>query len=143
MDSLQNSVYDNHNYYSSADQLLGINSITTEPFPYIDPIKTAEKFTNSDYEAPPKLDDYEQLHPINISDNVQYDYPLSISNSVGSMQSSISPVGQALSEDEQIYEDPGHIKEEIYQWFKQRNICKLNKSSVRYVYKQGIVHVCS
>ena len=135
MDILQNSVYDNHNYvyYSSADQLLGINSITTEP--YINPVKTTEKFTNDDYEAPPKLDNYEQLHPIDIFDDVQYDYPLTISNSVGSTQGSASPVGQALSEDEQIYKDPGHIKEEIYKWFKQSNICKLDKNSIRYVNK--------
>ena len=121
-------MYDKPNYYSSADQFLGI-----APQPYLDPVSTIGRFANGDYEAPPKLDNYEQPHPI--FDDVQYevaDYLLP--NGVGSntMQSSTLPVGEAtLSEDEQIYEDPGHIKEEIYEWFKQRNICKLNRNSIR------------
>ena len=52
------------------------------------------------------------------------------------------PVGEtALPEDEQIYEDPGHIKEEIYEWFKQRNIFKIDKDSIRYINKLFIKHL--
>ena len=54
------------------------------------------------------------------------------------------PVGEtALLEDEQIYEDPGHIKEEIYEWFKQRNIFKIDKDSVRYANKLFITYLAS
>ena len=126
----QNIVYDNPNYYSSADHFLGANNIT--PQPYLDPVETIRRFANNDYEAPPKLDNYEQPHPSNIFDDVRYevaDYPLPTSNST---DSSALLVGEhTLSEDEQIYEDPGHIKEEIYEWFKQRNICMFGKNSVR------------
>ena len=103
----------------------------------MDPVKTIGRFSNAinDYETPPKLDNYEQPHLGSLFDDVKYevaDYPMSTSNSVGSnsMQNSTLPVGQVL-EDEQIYEDPGHIKEEIYEWFKQRNICKLDTNSIR------------
>ena len=103
----------------------------------MDPVKTIGRFSIAinDYETPPKLDNYEQPHLGGLFDDVRYevaDYPLSTSNSVGSnsMQNSTLPVGQVL-EDEQIYEDPGHRKEEIYEWFKQRNICKLDKNSIR------------
>ena len=137
---LQNIVYDNPNYYSSVDQLLGANGIAIEPLAYLDPVETTggfpnNGFPNNDYEAPPNLDNHVKPYPGNLYDDVQYevaDYPSPIGNI---MQSSTLPVGEALPEDEQIYEDPGHIKEEIYQWFKQRNICKLDKSSIRCVYK--------
>ena len=128
-------MYDNPNYYSSADQFLGANGIT--PQPYLDPVETIRRFANNDYEAPPKLDNYEQPHPSNIFDDVRYelaDYPLPTGVISNTLQSSILPAdGATLSEDEQIYEDPGHIKEEIYEWFKQRNIFKIDKNSIRYI----------
>ena len=134
---LQNIVYDNPNYYSSADQLLSVNNIATEPMPYLDPVETIRKFPDNDYETPPNLDHH--VKPVDLFDDVQYevaDYPLPTgAGSNNTMQNGTLPVGEALPEDEQIYEDPGHIKEEIYQWFKQRNICKLHKGSIRYVYK--------
>ena len=89
---------------------------------------------NNDYEFPPKLDSYKQPHTSGLFDDVRYevaDYSLPTIVGSDSMQSSTSPAGQVLSEDEEVYEDPGHIKEEIYQWFKQRNICKLDKNSIR------------
>ena len=135
---LQNIVYDNPNYYSSADQLLSVNSIANEPMPYLDPVETIGKFPDNDYEAPPNLDNHVKPHPVDLFDDVQYevaDYPLPIGAGSNTMQNGTLPVGEALPEDEQIYEDPGHIKEEIYQWFKQRNICKLHKNSIWYVHK--------
>ena len=132
-------MYDNPNYYSSADKFLDANAISTEPLPYLDPIKRASRFSCNDYEAPPQLDEYEQPHLSDLYDDIKYEpveYLLPTSKSVGSdtTQSNTLPVSEAiLPEDEQIYEDPGHIKEEIYEWFKQRNICKLNKNSIRYV----------
>ena len=100
--------------------------------PYLDPVKTIGRIVNDDYEAIPKLDNYEQPY---LFDDVHYDVPndpLSTTTGSNSMHSSTLPTGEALSEEgEKIYEDPGHIKEKIYELFKQRNIHKLDKSSVR------------
>ena len=105
--------------------------------PYLIPVKTIGKIVSSDYEVVPKLEGYEQT---GLYKDVQYeavDYSLSTGNILptNTMSSNTLPVGEALSKDEQIYEDPGHIKEEIYKWFKQRNICRLDKNIIRYIYR--------
>ena len=123
-------MYEIPNHSSSTDQLLDANVINTEP--YLCPINTIEIFATDDYEAPPDLNSY-YVQP----DNVQcegVDYLLPTANSVTSntMQSSTLSAGQAtLPEDERLYEDPGHIKEEICEWFKQRNVYMLDKNSIR------------
>ena len=97
--------------------------------PYLDPVETIGRVVNDDYEVIPKLDNYEQPQ---LFDDVHYevaDYPLSTGSII--LESSTLPAGEALPQDEEIYEDPGHVKEEIYEWFKQRNICNLDRSSVR------------
>ena len=132
---MQNIVYDNPNYYSSADKFHGGN---TEPLPYLDPIKTISRFSSNDYEAPPILDEYEKPHLSDLVDNIKYEaieYLIPTSKSAGNntIQSGTLPVSEAtLPEDDQIYEDPGYVKDEIYEWLKQRNICKLDKNSIRY-----------
>ena len=131
-------MYDNPNFYPSSNQSYGASSNTTEPLPYLDPVTTLGKYNSNDYEAAPELNNYEQPHLSDLFDNIQYevaDYPLPTSNSIGSnpMQNGTLPVGEELPEDEQIYEDPGHIKEEIYEWFKQRNIFKIDKNNIRYI----------
>ena len=126
---LQNTVYDSPNYYSSADQLHCTNGHTTEPLSYLDPVKTIRKAVNDDYEVMPQLDNYEQ--PL-LFDDTHYevaDYPVSTKSTI--LESSTLPAGETLPQDEEIYEDPGHVKEEIYEWFKQRNICNFHKNSVR------------
>ena len=137
-------MYDSPDYYSSTNQVLVANSCAIEPAPYLDPVKTVERLANanSDYETPPVLSDCEESHLDDLVDDVQYeavDYllPTSSNESTTSnsesttVQNSTLSVGQMLLKDEQTYEDPGHIKEEIYEWFKQRNISKLDKNSVR------------
>ena len=127
---LQDAVYDNPNYYSSSNQLLGVSNNANEPMPYLDPVTTIGRIANDDYEVPPILDNYEQPH---MFDDMHYevaDYPIPTTESI-ILQSNTLPAEESLPVDEEIYEDPGHIKEEIYEWFKQRNICKLDKSSVR------------
>ena len=119
---------DNPNYHSSADQLHCTNG---GPLAYLDPVQTIGRVVNDDYEVIPMLDNYEQPH---LFDDVRYevpDYPSPASTGNIILESNTLPAGEALPQDEEIYEDPGHIKEEIYEWFKQRNICKLDKSSVR------------
>ena len=100
--------------------------------PYLDPVK----LISLDYEVPPILDNYEHPPPRDLFDDVKYevaDCNCPLTNNVDSdiTQRSTLPAGEALPEDEEIYVDPGHVKEEIYEWFKQRNICNLDKSSVR------------
>ena len=117
---MQNTEYDNSNYYSSADQLLDANGYTIEPAPYLDPVKTVGIFpnANNDYEIPPKLENYKQPHTSGLCDDVQYevaDYSLPTIVGSDTVLNSTSPVGQVLSKDEQIYEDPGHI-------YKRRDI---------------------
>jgi len=102
--------------------------------PYLDPVKTIGKTVSSDYEVLPKFEGYDQP---GLYKDMQYesvDYSLSTGNTTPNniVPSNTLPVGEALSKDEKIYEDPGHIKEEIYKWFKQRNICKLDKNIIRY-----------
>ena len=38
---------------------------------------------------------------------------------------------EEVSNNEPIYEDPGHIKENIYEWLEQRGILKLDTKIVR------------
>ena len=75
---LQSIVYDNPNYYSSADQLISANAIET--IPYLDPVETRINANINDYELPPQLDNYEQFcHQSELFDDVNYemaDYPL-------------------------------------------------------------------
>ena len=122
-------MYDNP-YYSSADQLHCANGHSIEPLPYLDPVKTIGRIVNDDYEVIPKLDDYEKLHQFN---DVHYDVPDDPLPTAGSntIYSISLPAGEMLPEDDKTYEDPGHIKEKIYELFKQRNIHKLDKSSIR------------
>ena len=98
--------------------------------PYLDPVK----LISSDYEVPPKLGNYEHPPPRDLFDDVKYevaDCPLTNNVDSDMTQRSTLPAGEALAEDEEIYVDPGHVKEEIYEWFKQRNICIFDKYSVR------------
>lgn len=121
---------DIHDYYSSADQFHGTNGRTVEATPYLDPVKAISQLAEDDYEVPP----HDQSHLSDLFDDVKYvvtGYPLPTNNGGESnaMESNVLPVG--IPEDEQIYEDPGHKKEEIYEWFEQRNTYKIDKNSVR------------
>ena len=124
-------MYDNPNYYSSADQFLGAYDHTTEPTPYLDPVKTIGRIANEDYEVPPKLDNYERPQLFDYAHYEVANYPAATGSIILQSGTLQLPVEETLPEDEQIYEDPGHIKEEIYELFKQRNICQLDRSSIR------------
>ena len=103
------------------------------------PLETKGRDVKDDYEVIPKLDNYEQ--PL-LFDDAHYekaDYPLSTESTI--LESSTLPAGEALPQDEKIYEDPGHVKEKIYEGFKQRNICNLDKSTVRYTNYQTLAHM--
>ena len=43
-------------------------------------------------------------------------------------------VSNALSSNEQIYQDPGHKKEIIYSWFEKKKFRKIRQKDIRLVY---------
>ena len=106
--------------------------------PYLDPLETIGRVVKEDYEVIPKLDHYEQPLLFNDAHYEKADYPVSTESTI--LESSTLPAGEALPQDEKIYEDPGHVKEKIYEGFKQRNICNLDKSTVRYTNYQTHAH---
>ena len=122
----------NASYYLNVEQLLDVNGQTIEQIPTSDPVKATGRYENIDYEAIPKLDNFKQPQLNGPCGSVQYSYLLPINDSQSApTQNSTMTSGKVILQDEQIYEDPGHIKEEIYEWLKQRNICKLDKHNVR------------
>ena len=125
----------NPSYYLNVHHLLDVNGQAIEQPAVSYPVKITGRYANIDYQAIPKLDNINQPRLSDSCSDVKYSYLLPINNSQSTpTQNGTMSLDQTLSEDEQIYEDPGHIKEEIYQWFKQRSIRMLDKSSVRYVH---------
>ena len=68
------------------------------------------------YEMSDRPYQYEEAIPSTIRDNMEY-----------------STVGEVLSDDELMYEDPGHKKEKIYAWFEKKKFRKIEGKSVRSV----------
>ena len=79
-----------------------------------------------DYEAVPQLNNYDMLdqikreytyldNPLDASNNPQpYDFPLSYSSSSAGT----------------IYQDPGHCKEVIYEWFEKMKFRKIHSGDI-------------
>ena len=100
--------------------------------PYLDPVKIIQ----GDYEVSPELKNYKYPPPKDMFDDVKYaviGYPLATTdiNQNISMQTSTSPAGEETLEYEDIFKDPGHIKEEIYKSLKQKNINRIYKNTIR------------
>jgi len=87
----------------------------------LEPVTVTRKFARNDYEPPPIL-------PATTSDvHSSNQYEIIDATGVGLYQSV-----DVLPDNEQLYEDPGHVKEKIYGWLKQKNICRLKKNYIRY-----------
>ena len=121
---------DSLHYYSSPDfassdkhneATPGVNSISTIA-------KHHSKMSNSDYESPPAMNTYETPGYEMSDESCQ------INNS---MEDNV--VSEALPDEEQIYEDPGHSEEKIYIWFEEKKFRKLRESDIKYVY---VVIIC-
>ena len=118
--SLQGLIYSNPTYYSSAD----------EPVAYLDPVKA--KSSAEDYETYTMMNVYEQPHngdlyaTAHIPDH--YETSDSPANNINDNEVHLN---EELTNSEPIYEDPGHIKENIYEWLEQREILKLDTKIVR------------
>jgi len=85
-------------------------------------------------------DDYEALLPLNTYDTPSCQvsdtpYQNEIVADTSAFKDSIkeSTVGEALSDDEQIYKDPGHKKEKIYAWFEEKRFRKIKGNNIRCV----------
>ena len=109
---------DNLHYYSSADfpDSNRQNEATTDVNSIV---KHHSKLSNNDYEFPPAVNTYE-TPGYEISDESCH-----IRNSTED-----NVAGEALPDDEQIYEDPGHNKEKIYVWFEEKKFRRIRESDI-------------
>ena len=123
----------NHGYHSSVDKTINDDNKSNEALPYMDPTNTIAKdysnISGFDYEALPELTSMYEKPDYEIPDG-----PSQYEEATASVFRD-SMVGKELPDDEQIYEDPGHNKEEIYSWFEEKKFRKLNRSNIKYVAK--------
>ena len=123
------TAFENRSYYSSVDKIITDGSKPDEALPYMDLtntiVKDYPKTSSFDYEALPELTSvYEK------PDYEMPDEPSQYEEAAFSIFRE-STVGEELRDDEQIYEDPGHNKEEIYSWFEEKKFRKLDRSDIR------------
>ena len=105
---------------------------------YMDPasviVKDYSKASSDDYMALPTLNEYETPH----SQSTCY-FELSAHSTVGD-DIGYTTVGEALPDNEAIYEDPGHNKEKIYAWFEKKKFQVLQRNDIQLV---RIIHCIS
>ena len=89
--------------------------------------------SNYDYEAVSEPSTYVYEDPPWVSDE-SFQYEVAATQYEVAATTSVtrdSTVGEAPSDDAQVYEDPGHNKEEIYSWFKEKNSQVLRRSEIQ------------
>jgi len=94
-----------------------LNGKPSEAIPYMDPtsntVKDHPKASGDDYVDLPALNTYETLdYQMQVPDT-PYQYELAADTSVFKDSIKDSTVGEALPDNEQIYEDPGYKKENL------------------------------
>ena len=88
-------------------------------------VKNYAETSSFDYEALPELTSmYEK--PDYVLPDEPYHYEEAITAAFTD-----TIVGEALPDDEQIYEDPGYDKNEIYAWFEEKKLRKLERSDIK------------
>ena len=96
---------------------------------YMDPTtiipKDRPKASSNDYMALPKLNEYQKPH----SQSAYY-FELSTRSTVED-DIGYTTVGEALPDNEAIYEDPGHNKEKIYAWFEKKKFRVLQRNDIQ------------
>ena len=117
--------------YSSVDKIINDDNKPNKALPYMDPTNTKDypKTSSFDYEALPELTSMYEKPDYEMPDGPSQYEEAATSIIRGSM------VGEEFPDDEQIYEDPGHNKEEIYSWFEEKKFRKLDRSDIKYVAK--------
>ena len=113
---------DSPDYYASVRHELG------EATCYMDPTSSIVKdHRKNDYEAVPVLSMYEEPE-----DLTPYEYEVD-TGSIFSNSMEDSTMIETLPDSEQIYQDPGYNKEEIYSWFEKKKFRKIKRSDIKYV----------
>ena len=126
---LQN-MYSNPTYYSSADVKHNNQAIAHhEPLPYLDPMKVES--SADDYEVYTMMNVYEQPQNGDLYTSAHIPDHYKTADTLDSSNDNEVHLDDKLSNNEPIYEDPGHIKENIYEWLEQRGILKLDTKIVR------------
>ena len=123
-------MYSNPTYYSSADVKHNQAAAYHEPVPYLDPMKVES--SADDYEVYTMMNVYEQPQngDLYTSGHIPDHYETA-DFSASNINDYEVHLDEGLSNSEPIYEDPGHIKENIYEWLEQRGILKLDTKIVR------------
>ena len=107
-----------------------------EPIPYSEPINSTDTVKKSSkYKS---TDDYESLPVLkNLVHNYEIvEAPYQILQDpkeipTPTYENNLA-VSDRVSNNEQIYEDPGHKKEVIYSWFEKKKFRKIKKEDIRY-----------
>ena len=92
----------------------------------MEPANDHPKLSSNDYQALPELGTYEKA-------DMPYQYEVAITSSAYRNSLDGSILCDSLPDDEKIYEDPGHVEENIYTWFEEKKFRKIKKTNVRYV----------
>ena len=93
---------------------------------------THKDHANNDYEALPTLTAYEKLYSQISSSYMPYQYEVAVS-SIFRDDMEYSTASEALADNEEIYEDPGHREEKIYAWFEKKKFLKIETNDIKYV----------
>ena len=120
-------MHDNPTYCSSADVKHNKQAAAHhEPAAYLDPVKSSA----DDYETYTMMNVYEQPHNGDLYTTAHIPNHYETADSPASNDNEVH-LNEELTNSEPIYEDPGHIKENIYEWLEQRGILKLDTKIVR------------
>ena len=79
----------------------------------------------NDYEAVPVLSMYEEA-----DDVTPYHYEVDTGSIFRNSITEDSTMNEMLPDTEQIYQDPGYNKEEIYSWFEEKKFRKIKRSNI-------------
>lgn len=94
---------------------------------YLDPTKA--KSSENDYEEYQMENMYEQPQNSGLDTSTHLPNPYETAdNSNGGVEDNTL---HSMGDDEPIYEDPGHVKESIYEWLEQKGLNKLDKRTIR------------
>ena len=92
----------------------------------------AKASSSNDYEALPTLTANETLYSQISNSFTPYQYEVAVS-SIFRDDMEYSTASEALADNEEIYEDPGHGEEKIYTWFERKKFPKIKINDIKYV----------
>lgn len=132
---LSTNYHKNPSYKSSkVKKYKGVGNTSIAPAPYLTPQSTNDnqdysKFSSSDYEPIPNPSDYAsalQFYSNSLKKTIVYD-----NASVVQYSKILHKNGPTV--DGEIYSDPGHCEEDIYDYFKKKKFHIIKRDSVRFV----------